>query len=86
VKRTGKDEPIGVVIHICMETTQGTSLYSYLYLKLTEIPCFSYLLCFLLLPNRRTGGQNRLALVGGGRWHRKGLEDEYGANNVYTCM
>jgi hypothetical protein len=23
VKRTKRDEPIGVVIHICMETTQG---------------------------------------------------------------
>jgi hypothetical protein len=34
VKRTGRDEPVGVVIHICMETTQGISLCSYLYLKL----------------------------------------------------
>jgi hypothetical protein len=23
MKRYGRDEPIGVVIHICMETTQG---------------------------------------------------------------
>jgi hypothetical protein len=30
VKRSGRDEPIWVVIHICMETTQGVSLYSYL--------------------------------------------------------
>jgi hypothetical protein len=30
-----------------METTQGISLYSYFYLKLAKILCFSYyLLCF----------------------------------------
>jgi hypothetical protein len=47
VKRTGRDEPIGVVMHIHMETTQGISLHSYLYLKLAKTPCFSYyLLCF----------------------------------------
>jgi hypothetical protein len=27
VKRTRRDEPIAVVTHICMETTQGNSLY-----------------------------------------------------------
>jgi hypothetical protein len=32
VKRSGRDEPIWVVVHMCMETTQGISLYSYLYL------------------------------------------------------
>jgi hypothetical protein len=47
VKRTGTGEPIWVVIQICMETTQGISLYSYLYLKLAMTPCFSYYrLCF----------------------------------------
>jgi hypothetical protein len=47
VKRTSRDEPIGVVIHKCMETTQGISLYSYLYLKLAKMPCLShYCLCF----------------------------------------
>jgi hypothetical protein len=40
-KRTGRDEPIWVVIHIYMETTQGISLYSYLYLKLAKALCFS---------------------------------------------
>jgi hypothetical protein len=60
VKRTGRDEPVGVVIHICMETTQGNSLCSYLYLKLAKMSCFSfYLLSFFLLQNLRTGGQNR---------------------------
>jgi hypothetical protein len=36
VKRNGRDEPIRVVIHIFMETTQGNSLCSYLYLKLAK--------------------------------------------------
>jgi hypothetical protein len=43
---------------------------------------------FFLLENRRG---NRFCLgilvpVGGGKNWRKGLEGEYGANNVYTCM
>jgi hypothetical protein len=48
VKETGRDEPIGVVIHTCMETTQDISLCGYLYLKLAKMPCFSnYVLCFV---------------------------------------
>jgi hypothetical protein len=47
VKKTRGGESIGVVIHICMETTQGNSLCNYLYLKLAKTSCFSfYLLCF----------------------------------------
>jgi hypothetical protein len=50
---TGGDEPLLVVIHICMETTQGISLY--LYLKLAKTPCFCYyLLCFFFYKNQRT--------------------------------
>jgi hypothetical protein len=57
VKRSGGDEPIWVVIHICMETTQRTSLYSYLYLKLAKTPHFSYyLLCFLFKKIREQEG------------------------------
>jgi hypothetical protein len=36
VKRTGRDKSIGAVIHVCMETTQGSSLCRYLYLKLEK--------------------------------------------------
>jgi hypothetical protein len=55
VKRTGRDEPIGVIIHTCMETTQRISLYSYPYLKLVKTPCFSYYhFLFFLLQNWRT--------------------------------
>jgi hypothetical protein len=35
VKRIGRNEPVEV-IYICMETIQGISLYSYLYLKLEK--------------------------------------------------
>jgi hypothetical protein len=42
VKTTGRDEPIHVVIYTCMETAQGISLYSYFYLKLAKMSCFSY--------------------------------------------
>jgi hypothetical protein len=33
VKKTGRDEPVEVAIHIYMETTQGISQCSFLYLK-----------------------------------------------------
>jgi hypothetical protein len=48
VKRSGRDEPIQVVIHMCMEAMLGISLNRYLYLKLTKMVCLSYYhLCFL---------------------------------------
>jgi hypothetical protein len=53
VKRIGRDEPIGAVIYTCKETTQGISLFSYLYLKLANPPClFYYLLCFFFYKIR----------------------------------
>jgi hypothetical protein len=60
VKRTGRDEPIGIVIHKCLETTQGITLCSYLYLKFVKTPCFSNnVLCFFFYKIReqesRTG-------------------------------
>jgi hypothetical protein len=42
VKRTGKGEPVGVVIHICMETTQGNFLCSYLFLQLAKVMFLFY--------------------------------------------
>jgi hypothetical protein len=72
VKTSGRDEPIGAVIHICMERTQRNSPCSYLYLKLAKMPCFPYyLLGFFLLQNWRTGSAGEreaeevLAPVGG---------------------
>jgi hypothetical protein len=60
VKRSGRDEPVWIVIHIRMETTQGISLYSYLYLKLAKNALFLFLsFMFFLLQSQRTRGQNR---------------------------
>jgi hypothetical protein len=40
-----------------METTQGISLYSFVYLKLAKAPCFSYyLLCFSFNKIRQESG------------------------------
>jgi hypothetical protein len=64
VKRTGRDEPIGVVIHICMETTQGNSLCSYLYLKPAKTLCF-YFLCFFFYKIREQEG----GTDSGGWWY-----------------
>jgi hypothetical protein len=50
-----KDEPMWVVIHKCMDTAQGISLYSYLYRKLAKCRVF-------LQQNQRTRGQNRFCL------------------------
>jgi hypothetical protein len=45
-KRFGRDEPMWVAVHMCMEATLGVSLY--LFLKLAKMLCLSYcLLCFL---------------------------------------
>jgi hypothetical protein len=48
VKRSGRDEPMQIVIHTCMEAMLGISLYSDPYLKLAKSLCLSYYLsCFL---------------------------------------
>jgi hypothetical protein len=64
VKRSGRDKPMWVSIHKCMEATRGLSLYSYLYLQLAKTQCLSYyLLCFLFNKIREqeggTGGGER---------------------------
>jgi hypothetical protein len=48
--RSGRDEPIWVVIHMCMEAMLKISLYSYLYLKLTKC-CLSY--CLLYFSSKK---------------------------------
>jgi hypothetical protein len=55
-KRSGRDEPIWVVILMCMEAMPGISLYNYIFLKLAKMLCLSYyLLCFSLQQNWRRG-------------------------------
>jgi hypothetical protein len=70
VKRSGRDEPMWVVIHICVETTQGISLYSYLYLRLAKTLFFSYnLLCFLFnkIGEKEGGKGSAQKWEGGGK-------------------
>jgi hypothetical protein len=75
VKRSARDEPMWVVIHMCMEAILGISLCSYIYLKLAEMICFSYyLLCFLVNKIREQVGGT------GSAW-----KQGWGTNNVYTC-
>jgi hypothetical protein len=63
VKRSGRDEPMWIAIHMCMEAMLGISLYSYLYLKLAKTLCLSYsLLCFLfnkIIEEDRTGSDQK---------------------------
>jgi hypothetical protein len=50
VKRSGRDEPVYVAIHKCMEATLGISLYSCLHLKL-EKNAMSFLLSLMFFFN-----------------------------------
>jgi hypothetical protein len=76
VKRTRRDEPIGVTTHICMERTQGNSLCRYLYLKLEK--CHVSLFIFYIFSSTKsenrffpglygTGGKGKVARIGVGR-------------------
>jgi hypothetical protein len=74
VKRSGRDESVQVVIHMCMETMLGTSLYSYLCLVLAEMLSFLSSLVFSFQQNWR-GGQNKFCLVHGGGRQREGVRN-----------
>jgi hypothetical protein len=88
VKRSGRDEPIGVVIHMCVEAVLGISLYGYPYLKLAKMSCLSYCLCLLFKKNWRRG-QNRFCLGERGvGWEREEVEGkgEEVAQTMYAHM
>jgi hypothetical protein len=76
VKRSDRDEPMWVVIHVCIEATLGISLYSYLYLKLAKMLCLSYYYVF-----SSTKSEKRVEQVLPG----SGKERVGDPNNVYTC-
>jgi hypothetical protein len=77
MKRSGRDEPVWVAIHMCMEAMLGISLYNYLYLKLATMLRLSYyLLCFLFNKWRKRGWNMFCLEVGVGR---------DAPNNVCTC-
>jgi hypothetical protein len=74
VKKSGRDEPMCVVIHMCMEAMLGISLYSYFYLKLAKMLFFLlfFMLSFQQNQGTRKRGWNRFCpeVEGGGRWHK----------------
>jgi hypothetical protein len=70
VTRSGRDEPMWVVTHMCMEATLGISLYSYLYLKQAKTLCLSYLLRFLFIKIGEPG-------VLPGRWGKEVTQTMY---------
>jgi hypothetical protein len=70
VKRSGRDESIRVVMHMCMEAMLEISLHSYPYLKLAKTLCLSYY-CLCLLFNK-IGEEGRT----GSAWKQGGLRGE----------
>jgi hypothetical protein len=74
VKRSGKDEPMGVVIHVCVKAMLGVFLYSYPYLQPAKMLCLSYH-CLYLLFNK-IGQEARQVLPGSevGAGEREGVE------------
>jgi hypothetical protein len=75
VKRSGRDERIWVVIHMCMEAMLGISLYIYLFLKLQKPYVFViifYVFSSTKLENKRAEQVMPRRCRGGG------------PNNVYT--
>jgi hypothetical protein len=78
MKRTGRGESTGAVIHICMGTTQGNSLCSYLYLRLAKCHVshfIFYIFSSTKLGNRRVeqvlARRRRLAPMRVWRWWGK---------------
>jgi hypothetical protein len=73
MKRSGRDESIWVIIHMCMEAMLGFSLYSYPYLKLAKTLHLScYCLCLLF---NKIGEKGRI----GSAWKQGGWIGEGGS-------
>jgi hypothetical protein len=82
VKRSGRDEPMWVVIHLCMEPMLGISLYSYPYLKLAKTLCLIIAYVFSsiklekraeqVLPGSKVGRREREGAGGQGeKWSKQ---------------
>jgi hypothetical protein len=62
MKRSGRDEPMWVAIHTCMEAKLGISLHSCIDLKLGKMLFFLLSLMFALQQNQRKRGWYRFCL------------------------
>jgi hypothetical protein len=82
---SGRHEPVGAVIHIFMETTQGISLCSYFYLKLAKMPCFSNYV-FSSIKSEMRRAEQVLSGVGVGRPDTGGREEMKGKGRRVTMV
>jgi hypothetical protein len=73
VRRTGNDEPIGVIIHTCMETLQGNSLSLSQTSKNILFFFLSFFFCKIRDQEGRTGSGDRGDINGKERWWEKGI-------------
>jgi hypothetical protein len=74
VKRQGRNEPMWVAIHTCMEAMLGNSLYSCLYLKLPK--CYVFLIISYVLSSTKqqeggTGSAWKRQVAGVGKWPKQ---------------
>jgi hypothetical protein len=67
MKKNRGDEPIGVIIHIHMEISQGNSLVVTFISNKQKCHLFLFFF-FILLQNKRTGGWNRSYCWGEVQW------------------
>jgi hypothetical protein len=75
VKRSGRDEPIWVVIHMCMEAMLGISLNSNLYLNLAKMLCF-FIIAYVFSSTKLKKAEQVLSGSEGGRGRGWGAEGE----------
>jgi hypothetical protein len=88
VKRSGREKPIWVVIHMCIEAMLGISLYAHFYLKLAKMLYLSYY-CLCLFFNKigeegRTGSFRKHGADGADHGRGPGGLGESWPNNVYA--
>jgi hypothetical protein len=88
VKRSGRDESVQAVIHMCMEAMLGISLYNYLYLKLAKTRVFCIISYVFSSTNLEKSAEQVLRESEGGRGQKERVGEEGGRNgphNACTC-
>jgi hypothetical protein len=78
MKNNRGDEPVGVIIHIYMEISQGNSLRGYIYLKQAKMLFFFLFFLFLFSSTKSENRKSEQVLPRGvpvrrGRWQGKGV-------------
>jgi hypothetical protein len=86
VKTSGRDEPVWVVIPMCMEAMLRISLYSCPYLKLAKTLCLSYYCLCLLFSKIGEEGRTDSAWKRGGSREKEGVGGGRGERWPKQCM